>query len=141
MSAIFFVNILPVSADTTTLFEETASTTSDNTNNLPAIQSLPESMKILGDILGMPATDPRIIIARLINIAMGFVGMIVLIMILLSGLQFMTAGGDEDKIEGAKRTFYSAVIGLLIILSAYSIVSFEAGAFGAANNTSVNSQI
>lgn len=89
----------------------------------------------------MPATDPRIIIARLINIAMGFVGMIVLIMILLSGLQFMTAGGDEDKIEGAKRTFYSAVIGLLIILSAYSIVSFEAGAFGAANNTSVNSQI
>lgn len=86
--------------------------------------SLLKNLKVFGQDTGMSSTDPRVIAARLIKMAMGFVGIIVLIMILGSGLMFMTAGGDEEKTSQAKRTFFNAILGLLIVLSAYSIVTF-----------------
>jgi len=81
-------------------------------------------MRIFGANMGLSDTDPRIVIARLIRVAMGFVGIVVVLMILSSGLKFMVSGGNKEKVENAKRTFYNAIIGLIIILSAYSIVAF-----------------
>ncbi len=92
-----------------------------------------ETLKIFGANMGLPDTDPRIIFARLIRSAMGFVGIVMLVMILWSGLLFMTSGGDEDKVKRAKMTFFNAIIGLIIILSAYSIVAFVLQALSAAN--------
>lgn len=63
---------------------------------------------------------------------MGFIGIVMLVMILSSGAAFMTSAGDEEKIKGAKRTLYNAVIGLIIILSAYSIVTYVVEAFDVA---------
>lgn len=83
-----------------------------------------ETLKIFGANMGLPDTDPRIIFARLVRSAMGFVGIVMLLMILWSGLLFMTSGGDDDKVKRAKMTFFNAIIGLIIILSAYSIVAF-----------------
>lgn len=83
-----------------------------------------ETLKIFGANMGLPDTDPRIIFARLVRSAMGFVGIVMLLMILWSGLLFMTSGGDDDKAKRAKMTFFNAIIGLIIILSAYSIVAF-----------------
>lgn len=83
-----------------------------------------ESLRFFGAYIGMPDTDPRIIIARLIHIALGFVGIILLLMILSSGFSFMVSGGDEEKTTSAKRALFNAIIGVIIVLSAYSIVNF-----------------
>ncbi len=74
--------------------------------------------------MGLPATDPRLIIARLIHSALGLVGIVLLLMILSAGFSFMVSGGDEEKINSAKKTLFNAIIGVVIILSSYSIVSF-----------------
>jgi len=92
-----------------------------------------ETLKIFGINIGMSDVDPRTIIARLIRVAMGFVGIIMVLMILSSGALMMTSGGDEDKIKKAKSTFFNAVIGLIIIFSAYSIVTFAINLFVVSN--------
>ena len=83
-----------------------------------------DSLKFFGSNMGLPDTDPRLIIARLIHTALGFVGIILLVMILSSGASFLFSGGDDEKIAGAKRTLFNAIFGAVIILSAYSIAAF-----------------
>lgn len=73
---------------------------------------------------GLVATDPRIIISNVIKIFLGFLGLISVILVMYAGFLWMTAGGDASKIEQSKKIMKNALIGLLIILSAYAIVSF-----------------
>lgn len=87
-------------------------------------------LRIFGNNMGLSDTDPRIIVARIIRSGLGFVGIVMLVMVLWGGLQFMVSGGDKEKVDKAKKTFYSAIIGLIIMLSAYSIVAFVFQALG-----------
>ncbi|MDP2812646.1 MAG: Ig-like domain-containing protein [bacterium] len=69
-------------------------------------------------------------IARIVNIALGFLGILATLIILYGGFIWMTSGGNADKVDKAKRTIINGVIGLLIILSSYAIARFilkEAG--------------
>ncbi|MFH1866946.1 MAG: hypothetical protein ABIJ81_02595 [Patescibacteria group bacterium] len=66
-------------------------------------------------------------VARIINILLGFLGVIAIIIIIVAGFQWMTAGGNEEKIAGAKKMLGAGVIGLVIILAAYAIASFVVG--------------
>ncbi|MFA5133380.1 MAG: hypothetical protein WC459_01045 [Patescibacteria group bacterium] len=63
-------------------------------------------------------------IASIINVAMGLLGMVVVVLILAGGFLWMTAGGSEEKITKAKGLIFGGVIGLAIILSAYAIAQF-----------------
>lgn len=73
---------------------------------------------------GLSREDPRIIITRIINAALGLLGIIATVLILYAGFLWMTAGGNEDKITKARGILFAAVIGLIIILSAYAIASY-----------------
>jgi hypothetical protein len=57
----------------------------------------------LGGALGQSNTDPRDVVTRIINIALGFLGIIAVVIVLLGGFKWMTAGGNEDKVEEAKK--------------------------------------
>lgn len=46
----------------------------------------------------------------------------------------MTAGGNESKILKAKSTLATSVIGMAVILTAYSITQFIVSAFGCATS-------
>lgn len=63
-------------------------------------------------------------IAQIIRIALGFLGVIAVVIILLGGFKWMTAGGNDDKVKEAKKLIFSGIIGLVIIISAYAIASF-----------------
>lgn len=69
-------------------------------------------------------TDLRTIIARIINFALGFLGIVAVGLILYGGFLWMTAAGDEDKVEQAKKLLKNAVIGLIIILASWAIATF-----------------
>ncbi len=88
------------------------------------IDNLQEGVQVIQQPLGLASTDIRIIVANIIRIALGLLGIVVLGLILYAGYLWMTAGGNEDQIATAKKFLINAVIGLAIILSAYSIVSF-----------------
>ncbi len=63
-------------------------------------------------------------ITSIIRVAMGFLGIIAVIIILLGGFKWMTAAGEDKKIADAKKLIYSGIIGLVIILSAFAIATF-----------------
>jgi hypothetical protein len=66
----------------------------------------------------------RYVILDIIRVVLGFVGLIFFILILVSGFQWMTAGGNGDAVKKARDRMIHAVIGLLIIVAAYSITLF-----------------
>lgn len=101
------------------LFPEEATAAS----TIPTI-SIVGVLRIFGANMGLPDTDPRVIAARLIRAGMGFIGIVVLLMIMSSGAQLMVSGGEKEKVASAKKTFFNAIMGLFIMLSAYSIVAF-----------------
>lgn len=68
--------------------------------------------------------DPRAVIVRIINILLGFLGIIAVSLIIFAGFTWMTSEGNEEKVTKAKGILKGAVIGLAIVLSAWGIVSF-----------------
>lgn len=74
--------------------------------------------------IGLPSTDIRLVVARIIRTALGLLGIVALVLILYGGVVWMTSGGDEEKVSQAKKILLNAVIGLVIILSSYAIASF-----------------
>jgi predicted permease len=72
---------------------------------------------------GGPDALPQII-GNIINIALGFMGIILLCIILWAGFLWMTAGGDSKKTETATALIKNAVIGLIIIVAAFAISNF-----------------
>ena len=73
---------------------------------------------------GLSREDPRIVVARIIQIALGFLGTITVVLVIYAGFLWMTSQGNSDKVDKAKKILKSAVIGLIIILSSFAIVTF-----------------
>jgi len=68
--------------------------------------------------------DIRIIILNIVKIFLGLLGIIFMILMILAGYKWMTAGGNEDKVKEAKSQISTAIIGLVIIFMAYSVAHF-----------------
>ncbi|RJQ30409.1 DUF4215 domain-containing protein [Candidatus Parcubacteria bacterium] len=73
---------------------------------------------------GLGTRDLRVIVMSIVNVALGFLAVIAVLLILYGGFVWMTAAGNEQKIETAKRILVNAVIGLLIILLSFAITTF-----------------
>ncbi len=68
--------------------------------------------------------DLPTIIGRIINIFLGFMGIVLLLIVIYAGYLWMTAGGDADQVEKAKKWIRNGIIGLIIIVSSYAITAF-----------------
>jgi hypothetical protein len=77
-----------------------------------------------GDQTGLGQGDLKSTVADLINVALGFLGVVAVVIILFGGFKWMVAGGNDEKVAEAKRLIIAGIIGLAIILSAYAIASF-----------------
>lgn len=85
----------------------------------------PYGVNAVGDSgLNLSGGDVRQTAARLINVALGFLGIIAVIIVLIGGFKYMLSGGDQSKTEEARKLIVSGIIGLAIILSAWAITSF-----------------
>jgi hypothetical protein len=94
-----------------------------NTSQVLALNNDDVGMNYAGET-GLGNRDPRDIAARIINIALGFLGILAVVIILIGGFKWMTAAGNEDKVGEAKRIIVAGVIGLVIILASWGIASF-----------------
>lgn len=73
---------------------------------------------------GTSTEDIRDLVRKLINIALGFLGVAGVIVTMYGGALWMSAAGEDEKVEKAKKTIVSGLIGLIIIGIAWTIVSY-----------------
>ena len=77
-----------------------------------------------GNESGLGSQDIRVTIAGIVRTAMGILGIMGVVLIIISGFYFMISRGDPEQQAKAKRILISALIGLVIILAAYFLASF-----------------
>ena len=68
--------------------------------------------------------DIRITAMKYIKVLLGFTAIILIAYIVYAGFQWMTAGGNAGQVTTAKAHIINAVIGLIIIFSAYGLANF-----------------
>lgn len=86
---------------------------------------------------GLEDTDPREIAANIIEVVLGFLGIIAVAVILIGGFKWMTAGGNEEKVTEGRKWIVSGIIGLAIVLAAWGIATFVINSLiGATGGTS-----
>jgi len=120
-----FILFASFSFHTTTLNAQTLNTTDLGLNN-----------QVQNTIGAGSNTDLRLTIANIIRTAFGLLGIVALVITLYGGFVFMTAGGEEEKVSTAKKILTNGIIGLVLIMSAYAIVSFVIKNLVDANNNS-----
>jgi hypothetical protein len=66
----------------------------------------------------------QLVIGNVIKTGLGIVGSIALLMITWGGFLWLTAMGNESRVEKGKETLIWSTIGLVVIFSAYAIASY-----------------
>src|SRR3990167_7599152 len=75
---------------------------------------VPNTIKPINDIVG--------IIRAVIQFILVVAFVLAFIMLLIGGIRWITAGGDEKGVAGARNMITAALIGLVIVLVAYAII-------------------
>lgn len=87
-----------------------------------------QAQKLTNDVgtqAGVSGTQTLpVIVGKIINVSLGFIGIVLLVLLLLAGFNWMTAGGDADKVKKAQAQIKNAIIGLIIIVAAFAISNF-----------------
>jgi hypothetical protein len=69
-------------------------------------------------------TDLKKVLAAVLRILSVAAGIASVIMIIISGMKYITSGGDSNSVASAKRTLIYALVGLIIVALSQSIVKF-----------------
>ncbi|MCX6795576.1 MAG: hypothetical protein NT165_02525 [Candidatus Falkowbacteria bacterium] len=75
-----------------------------------------------GQSSGTP--DIKITVYKIINFVISLLAIIFLVLTIIAGFLWMTAGGDSKKVESATGYLKSAIIGLIIILISKGLTIF-----------------
>ncbi len=74
-----------------------------------------------------PDTEAPELLGNIIKVFINTLGLILVMLIVYAGYMYLTAAGDDEKVKKAKKLLGQAVIGLIIVLSAYAIALFVLG--------------
>ncbi len=80
--------------------------------------------------------SPVEVVLYLLAWVLGILAIFAVVLVLYGGFVWMTSGGNEEKVANAKAILKNALIGLLIILSAWGIVLWLLGVISDATGTS-----
>ena len=78
-------------------------------------------------------TDPTILVANIIRSVLVLLGVWFVVLIIVSGFQWMNAGGNSDVVVKARQRIINATIGLVIVLFALTITTFIMNQIGDAS--------
>lgn len=81
-----------------------------------------DASEIGGEAGALP--EAKDVISNVVLGIIGFLGVVAVVVILIGGIQYITAAGDAGKVKTAKNTILYAVIGLAICALAFAIVNF-----------------
>lgn len=84
------------------------------------------SVESIGSQIGLGNADLKTTVINILNLALGLLALVAVVMIIIGGFTWLTAGGNEEKVDKAKKIISAAVIGLIIVLLAWAVVIFVA---------------
>ena len=70
------------------------------------------------------------LVPGLINLALVIATIVFFFLLLFGGIRWITAGGDKTSLESAQKMLTSAIVGIVIVLSAWAIKDFVWKFFG-----------
>jgi len=71
---------------------------------------------------GLSEREPGEVVVSVMNWLMGILGILAIVMLVVAGVLYLTAAGDDKKTETAKNIIMYVVIGVAVALTAYTIV-------------------
>lgn len=79
-----------------------------------------------GELDFLPGEDKEvdIFVTDILNWIIGAATLVCVVMLVYSGYMYMTAGGDEQKVQTAQKTITGSLIGLAVSLLSLVIVNF-----------------
>jgi hypothetical protein len=92
-------------------------------NLIKSVNSDKDKGKVLPTTIQGAKTVPELI-GVVVRSLLAFIGIIFFILIFYSGINWMIARGNSEKIDASKDTIVNASIGLVIVLAAYAITNF-----------------
>ncbi len=69
-------------------------------------------------------------VTTVLQLVFGMAGGVALVIIIVSGIRFVTSQGDPGAVNRARNSVIYAFVGLVVSLLAYSIVTFVLGRIG-----------
>ena len=88
------------------------------------VQALDVGTNWISNDIGIGNSDPRGMVARVINVLLAFLGIVAVLVVLFGGFKWKISAGDEAEIATAKKIMWAGLIGLIIILSSWGITKY-----------------
>ncbi len=70
------------------------------------------------------------LVSSLISIVMVIAAVLFFFMLVIGGIRWITSGGDKGQTEGARNQITAALVGLVIVFSAWAIIKLIGTFFG-----------
>lgn len=88
------------------------------------VSSAKDGLKVTATAGGITTTETDLatMIGKTLNYFFGVLGVVFLTVILIGGYQWMTAGGNEEKVGKAKGWVVNGINGMIVIFLAYALV-------------------
>ena len=96
--------------------ETIGTTDNNNNNNCEGTVCITDPLHING--------DPQELYVRIVNALLGFVGVASLITFVYAGFLFLISSGNPERVKKAKDAMLYAVIGIVVSIASYAILSF-----------------
>jgi type IV secretory pathway VirB2 component (pilin) len=77
----------------------------------------------------LPETTVEEVLENVVNWMLGIITLVAAIVIIIAGIIWATAGGNEDRQANARKMLIAGVVGLIIALAAWGILTVVAGLF------------
>lgn len=77
-----------------------------------------------GDFTNLTRNDLIISAWNIVRWGVVGIGVPITIIIVYAGIQYMLALGNEEKLEKAKQTLYWAIAGLVVVVLAFSVITY-----------------
>jgi len=61
---------------------------------------------------------------KITKAVLSILGLVALVIFIIAGFQWMTSGGNKEKVQGAQKLMGAAIIGLVIVIISYAAVIF-----------------
>ncbi len=81
-----------------------------------------------GDV-NIPDLSANVVVQNVLNIAYFLMGIIAVIIIIVSGITYATSAGNAASVTKARNQIFYAVIGIVVVITAYAITNFVLSRF------------
>ena len=86
-----------------------------------------DSPSVITEATGGEGSIRRLVL-KIVNFFLGFLGILAVIMVIYGGVTYVTAAGQDEAIQNAKKIILYSIVGIIIILLSFAIVSTVLGA-------------